>query len=296
MIKSAFSGIIRMYEAGGRMDEEIYAGYDLQGGDEWLEFHTHRQLEIYQFIAGCCYFQIGSQFYELEPGDILLIDGMRLHKAFVKDEGEVYRRHVVHFTRESIQPLLASLDASQLLELFKEGQGSLYRMTKSSDKEIVAEKMRALAELTQLDSSYTFHEQQVKLQIVDLLMTLDRMDHQSIVEVSARQEEPLLRVQEIAYYLTQHYQEKLDLDKIASGVNLSKSYVSHLFREVTGMTVINFLMKYRLLQARYHLMMSDDLSIQEIALANGFESNAHFSRYFKQSVGVTPSQFRKANR
>ncbi|MDK6680805.1 hypothetical protein QP248_10295, partial [Aerococcus sp. UMB8608] len=69
-------------------------------------------------------------------------------------------------------------------------------MTKSSDKEIVAEKMRALAELTQLDSSYTFHEQQVKLQIVDLLMTLDRMDHQSIVEVSARQEEPLLRVQE----------------------------------------------------------------------------------------------------
>ena len=49
----------------------------------------------------------------------------------------------------------------------------------------------------------------------------------------------------------------------------------------------------RLNQVKYLLEMEPDLSIAEVSSSSGFESLAHFSRYFKEKVGVTPSKYRK---
>lgn len=100
-------------------------------------------------------------------------------------------------------------------------------------------------------------------------------------------------VVEICLGIAVRYAEDLSLDDIAEDLNLSKSYLSHLFKEITGTTIMNFLMGYRLTQAQYSLKVRTDLNISQIAELTGFESNEHFSRFFKKHLGLSPSDYRK---
>jgi AraC-like DNA-binding protein len=67
----------------------------------------------------------------------------------------------------------------------------------------------------------------------------------------------------------------------------------HIFKEVTGFTVMEYVMACRLNQVKYLLEMEPDQSLTDVSRATGFESVAHFSRFFKEKVGTTPSQYRK---
>ncbi|MER2063690.1 MAG: AraC family transcriptional regulator, partial [Alkalibacterium sp.] len=74
---------------------------------------------------------------------------------------------------------------------------------------------------------------------------------------------------------------------------LSESYVSHLFKEVTGYTVMEYVMNYRLIQAKAYMGLAPlESTIKECAMACGFESDAHFNRFFKKRTGMTPKQYK----
>ncbi|HJB22610.1 MAG TPA: helix-turn-helix domain-containing protein [Candidatus Jeotgalibaca pullicola] len=69
--------------------------------------------------------------------------------------------------------------------------------------------------------------------------------------------------------------------------------MSHVFKEVTGHTIMTYLMQYRLSKARNQLIQEPDERIKIISQESGFESEAHFSRFFKRNMGVSPSEYRK---
>ena len=58
---------------------------------------------------------------------------------------------------------------------------------------------------------------------------------------------------------------------------------------------MEYVMGCRFNQVKYLLEMEPDLSIAEVSASSGFESLAHFSRYFKEKVGTTPSSIVKIN-
>ncbi|AMB99078.1 hypothetical protein AWM75_03260 [Aerococcus urinaehominis] len=272
------------------MENGVYGGYDLDGGIDQLDFHSHSQLEIYQLVAGNVYYQVGDHFYDLQAGDILLIDGMRLHKAFVSPDSKQYRRSMIHFDSGFIAPVLASLGAEDLLGLFTNSTGYLYRI---SDQAAAGRIGQTISELVQLvdrkDSNQ--HRQLIQVKLVSLLLEIDLAADESLIGRETS-DDRIRKVEDVTRFITRHYQESLTLDDIARGVNISRSYLPHLFKEVTGTTVMSFLMSYRLTQARFQLFMNRELPIQDIAKQCGFESPAHFSRFFKQKMQMTPKQFR----
>ena len=97
----------------------------------------------------------------------------------------------------------------------------------------------------------------------------------------------------IVSWINQHYCEKISLERIAKELNLNKYYISHIFKEVTGYTVMQYVMECRLIQVKYLLEMNLDQSLEDIFLSTGFESAAHFSRFFKERIGMTPTNYRK---
>jgi len=97
----------------------------------------------------------------------------------------------------------------------------------------------------------------------------------------------------IATYIQENYMRNLDLDSIAKELNFSKSYLSHLFKEMTGFTVMEYVMACRLTQVKYLLEMEPEKSIKDIAIESGFESASHFSRYFREREGMTARQYRR---
>lgn len=98
-------------------------------------------------------------------------------------------------------------------------------------------------------------------------------------------------LQGIYEYMTEHYQEPMDLATLASMYGTSVSYFTRRFRESYGQTPIQFLNHIRITNARL-LLQTTQLKVREIARDCGFEKAEYFCYVFKKQEGCTPSQFR----
>lgn len=92
-------------------------------------------------------------------------------------------------------------------------------------------------------------------------------------------------------FIKKTYREKLNLTTLAQVVGVSKSYLCRLFKKETGKTIIEFLNRYRVEEAKRYLA-SGETDIADIALKAGFEDANYFSRVFKDLTGIAPSRYR----
>lgn len=65
-------------------------------------FHSHPHYEIYYFHDGECTYIIGDRVYNLEPGDLVLMHGLTLHRPHPKP-GSAYERSTLHFDPSAIR-------------------------------------------------------------------------------------------------------------------------------------------------------------------------------------------------
>ena len=106
-------------------------------------------------------------------------------------------------------------------------------------------------------------------------------------EISAEQ-----IVQKVMIYLRENYSEQIDFASVAEAHAISAPYLSRLFHEYAGISPSQYLTGYRMEQAK-KLLRDSRLTIGEIAARVGYPDPFHFSKVFKNKVGVSPSQFRQ---
>ncbi|SKB86429.1 helix-turn-helix domain-containing protein [Dyadobacter psychrophilus] len=80
----------------------------------------------------------------------------------------------------------------------------------------------------------------------------------------------------------------------AQRLNVSTKYFGDLIKKETGKTAIEFI-QLRLIDEAKEKMFDPDKSVNEVAYELGFKYPQHFTRFFKQKVGITPSEFRMMN-
>ena len=86
-----------------------------------------------------------------------------------------------------------------------------------------------------------------------------------------------------------HLEDLLSMDELAQAAGYSRRHIERLFKKSVDMTPAHFYRKLRLDHAR-NLLSTTDMTLQEIAVATGFEDVAHFSRAFRAQFGAPPSQ------
>jgi signal transduction histidine kinase/AraC-like DNA-binding protein len=96
-------------------------------------------------------------------------------------------------------------------------------------------------------------------------------------------------------YIHEHSSEPISLKQVARCIGISKEYLARCFHQETGVTVVTYLNRYRIGQAKA-LLEAGQQNLAEIALAVGFSSGPYFSRVFRQEVGMSPSEYRQAGR
>lgn len=94
-------------------------------------------------------------------------------------------------------------------------------------------------------------------------------------------------------HVAEHFGQEITIEDMAAQAALSPFHFARLFKQTIGETPYQFVMDYRVEQAK---KMLADLSrpMIDIALACGFSDQAHFSRVFKQLAGKTPKDWRKS--
>lgn len=93
-------------------------------------------------------------------------------------------------------------------------------------------------------------------------------------------------------YIGAHYTEDLTIDRLSRQFYISPYYLSHLFKERTGYSLKQYILRRRIGEAQTRLYMTRD-SVQQIAADMGFEDAAYFSRLFTKHVGLPPVEYRK---
>lgn len=99
--------------------------------------------------------------------------------------------------------------------------------------------------------------------------------------------------QKLIEYCSLHYKEQITLSSVATALGYSSTYLSHLFADKFKVGFSKFISTMRIEEAKK--MLRGDKSITQIALDCGFGSMRNFNRTFKESTGMTPSEYKVKN-
>lgn len=273
-------------------ESAVVAATRMRGITYSLDFHTHKEYELVLLHGGNCRFLVGNQFFYLQPGQLLMLDGMTIHKAYVSGDPQDYERSVLRFDSDWIRPLLQDINLERLLNLFEENSSGLIRIFKKRDEAIIENMIGEIATLVDLEEN-RLNEARLKLAVVQLLIQISISTDYIIRKDQGFRDEKTEIAEKVSNFLFKNYHRSISIDDVSQAVNLSKSYMSHVFKEVTGHTIMTYLMQYRLSKARSQMTQEPNQLIKVISQENGFESEAHFSRFFKKNIGLSPSQYKK---
>ena len=93
-------------------------------------------------------------------------------------------------------------------------------------------------------------------------------------------------------YLENNWREEFNIDSIAKAARISSSHLVRLFKKHTGMTPYSYYQEIKVSRLK-EALRDKNLSVSQAFLSCGFEYPGNFSRFFKEQVGMTPSQYRK---
>ena len=99
----------------------------------------------------------------------------------------------------------------------------------------------------------------------------------------------LKRVKELVHA---KIEEELTLVEMAQSVELSAAHFARMFRKSTGETPHQFVLRQRIERAK-EMLCSAHTRIIDVAVACGFKTQEHFAQVFRQTCGVSPTEYRK---
>ena len=92
-------------------------------------------------------------------------------------------------------------------------------------------------------------------------------------------------------FIVEHADEEMSLAAVAHVANMSATYFSQKFKEMTGINFVEYVARTRVEKAR-NLLLNPNRRVSEVAFAVGFQSLSQFNRAFKKVAGQSPREYR----
>ena len=105
---------------------------------------------------------------------------------------------------------------------------------------------------------------------------------------------PLYKLKIVKEYIEAHLERALSLDELAQVTNMSVGHFSRLFKQSTGYTPHQYLIRRRVKRAK-ELLRHKQLSIADVAYQVGFANQGHLNYHFKRCTGITPKAMQMGN-
>jgi AraC-like DNA-binding protein len=256
----------------------------------------HEQLELFCPIDGGIDVQMGDQLVQLTPGDLLVMDNLKLHHV-VDRPGLNARVVVVSFLPELVYSLGSlSHDFAFLLPFYTQLESQPY-VLRATD-EGASDASRALSNLLQeffCEPARPHREAACKARLLDLLLTLcRRFETAAVLRWEFEKRRQLAqRFSKLIDHLQAGGNRKPSLTDAARMCGMSPAKFTRSFRQASGMSYLGYVTHLRLSEAS-RLLRATDKSIAEIAEATGFSDQSHLDRHFKRAFDTTPRQFRES--
>lgn len=104
--------------------------------------------------------------------------------------------------------------------------------------------------------------------------------------------EPDILGRRIKEYIDRHYMEPITLQDIGEALHMSPYYLSHVFKQMSGYSPVQYLLRRRIGEAQT-LLITTDYSITRISEMVGYDTQSYFNLQFTKHVGMPPNKYRK---
>jgi len=243
----------------------------------WAEhMHTSNCCEIMHIISGTVELVMKDGSFEAGPGETLLVPTGTLHRdGFDLDKGlEVF---YCFFTWQKEKDFFARVDNTVLLAM---------SAVRKRELSMTFDQLRSdLSGISEADKLVA------RARVLTILLLMIRETVPGGVERDSRshgRRQELMR--QAKAYLEKHYTRGITLDDIASALNVSSYYLSHVFSEESEFSLFSFLTSLRMAKART-LLLNGKLNVSEVANAVGYESANYFSKVFNKHCGCSPRDY-----
>ncbi len=251
-------------------------------------YHDHDFTELAYILSGKGKYLVEGTEYEVEAGDLLICNPGTYHANLFCDPKEPYIKFVTGFTGFHFKNM-----APNSIEL---PDGGCILHTSAALKHELSKHCYAM--IAEKESNRTGKYIMFKTHLMQMLLLIMR----EIADAERPEQKGCniesynksYSVNQIIHYLNENYEQKISLEQIAHNMYLSPVYISKIFKEETGESPINYLIKIRLEKARDILLNDDGGSIKNIANRVGYEDVYHFSKLFKKYYGISPLYYKKS--
>lgn len=257
-------------------------------------FHYHEGLEILYIHEGAGRYIVNNQTHSLKPGTLVLIKPFQIHHIQVIVPPN-YIRSLLKIKASVIERFLTALPqlttaVSQLLE--HPWSNQVFHL--SSKDALYLEN-----QFLQLHEMLASVPRKVQKEVVALFLFHFFTYFNSHIyppdrsggfkyHTAAGSLEP---VGAMVSWIGKHYHLSFTINEIAADLHFSPSYLSKLFKDQMGMTIIEYTNNKRLEEARM-LLSLPSLTIEDISKQTGFNYPSYFIAMFKKKYGMTPLQYR----
>lgn len=243
--------------------------------------HWHKELEIIYLLDGQLDVFIEDKHHVFKAGEFMVINPKKIH--YFKRASQTNRTIVLQTNPKIIEYFSPEIHDLQF-------QFSSFSATPEQRDYFVTTIYDIITSLHDQKPVYTL---EVLLKLAELLIFLVREPGTAAIATKANRISE--RLIQITTFIDEHFHKKITLEDLADQVQLSPTYISHLFSKNMGMTFQHYL-KMKRLNFAYSQLIQTDAKVIEIALSAGFSDAQTFANFFKREFQATPSQVRKQNK
>lgn len=259
----------------------LYAFNSIVNSQSHLTYHSHDYTEIKVIISGSFKYLIEDTFYEVGKGSIVIISPGIRHKKIIPEGVQVEE---FNYALNNIQ--IRNLPQNFLIEPEAE---PVYNFPL-----YLPEIVKCINEtITEQEKNEPYCDLFIKCSVMKLTSLIYRAMSANKVKIEKARlnfsnSEKTNIVNTILQYLSQNYMKQISLYSIAHNMYLSPVYISKIFKEETGESPINHLIRIRLTKAN-ELLSDGNIPIKTVARNVGYEDAYYFSKLYKKYYGIPPS-------
>ena len=239
--------------------------------------HTHPFTELFYVVDGKGEFNIQGQRFPVKANDFVIINPQVEHTELSSPDEPL----------EYIVLGINGLSFSNLTPVSEGGHPFSFFNLRDEQKDILRYLNAMVQEATSQQMSYEL----VCHNLLEILL-IKILRHQHFDLEVGKQSKATKDISFIKHYLETYYHESIQLEDLASMTHLSRFYISHSFKKEIGMSPMEYLIAIRIKESKI-LLRTTNYSISQVADIVGFTTPTYFSKQFRKSTGISPTDYRE---
>ncbi len=256
-------------------DLSMHKGVDYRG------MHSHVAIEIVEVKSGVLDCYVNNNLVKVYPSQILFINRNTGHRLYSDNAEIIY----IHFDMSIFEEKTDDNEFSKIYAFISH--------TKAKPYLLFDDNIEIIDLLHKIKTKYYQDPKESHLYLKAYLYELVAfMYSQFFITPFSVSNSQIKKIEPIVKYIGDNFKLPITLNDICSVAKYSKYTTCHIFKEVTGATIFDYVNFLRINYAVEKLKQKDN-SVLDIATESGFSSATYFNRVFKGVIGCSPSVYRK---